>query len=425
MSMDQPVKIDQDATFTQRRKKWASGVWNAATTSYQLVLTSATALLVIGLLMVLSSSAVDALQSGGTAYSVFVKQTSFALGGVVLAFAASRIPVSAYKRFAPALFVLGLVLQALIFVPGMGVSAKGNTNWLVIAGVQIQPSEFLKLALCVFLGTIIARRLASATDWKHVLVPVGLASGLSILLVMAGDDLGTAMIFFFIVIGMLAVAGLPMKYFALVMAGAVVAVGLLAIFKKNRLMRIFATYDPNCDPQHQCYQVNRGLAGLGSGGLGGVGLGAGREKWSYLPEAHNDFIFVVLGEELGLIGTLSVIALFLLLGAAIIRIIKRNPDPMVKIASAGIGAWLIGQAAMNIGVVTKLFPVIGVPLPLVSAGGSSLIAALLAIGVLLAFARNEPGAKEAFSANGSVVRKTIGIISGSRRQSRPSVKPKE
>lgn len=409
-----------DGSFAARRKNWAKGVWNSAATSYQLILTTSLALVVMGLIMVLSSSAVDSLQIGLSPYAVFSRQATFALGGLILMIFASRIPLSWYKKFSPVLLLFGFGLQLLIFTP-LAKSVLGNTNWIRIPGtsVQIQPSEFLKIALCVFLGTVIARRLKSATRWIDVLVPAVLASGVSIILVMAGDDLGTAMIFFFILAGAVIVAGIPMKLFAVGLGFAGLAVGALAIFKPNRLARIFATYDPNCETDGLCYQVTRGMAGLGSGGMGGVGLGAGREKWSYLPEAHNDFIFAVLGEELGFMGTISILALFILLGAGIVRIIRRHQDPMAQITTAAIGAWIMGQGALNIGVVTRVFPVIGVPLPLVSAGGSALIATMLAIGVLLAFARSEPDAQEAFAARSSVVRRTFAIVSGSRRAGKP------
>ena len=387
--MQQPTKGTPDGSFAVRRKEWVKGVWNSAATSYQLILTTSIALVVMGLIMVLSSSAVDSLQIGQSPYAVFSRQATFAFGGLVLMIIASRVPLEWYKKFSPVLLLFGFGLQMLIFTP-MAKSVLGNTNWIKIPGtsVQIQPSEFLKIALCVFLGTVIARRLKSATRWIDVLVPAILASGVSIILVMAGDDLGTAMIFFFILAGAVIVAGVPMKLFAVGLGFAGVAVGALALLK-------------------------------GSGGMGGVGLGAGREKWSYLPEAHNDFIFAVLGEELGFMGTISILVLFILLGAGIIRIIRRHQDPMAQITTAAIGAWIIGQAALNIGVVTRVFPVIGVPLPLVSAGGSALIATMLAIGVLLAFARSEPDAREAFSARSSVVRRTFAIVSGSRRAGKP------
>lgn len=415
--MRQPTKDTDNRSLGERSRKWSQGVWNSPATSYQLVMSSTLALTVFGLIMVLSSSAVDALQVGDSAYSVFSRQLMFAGIGIVLMIVAARVSVTVYQRFAAILMLLGFGLQCLIFTP-LAKTVLGNTNWVRIGSFQFQPSEFLKIALCVFLGTAIARRLKSATKWTQVLIPVILASGVSIVLVMAGDDLGTALIFFFILAGAVLVAGIPMKHFAIGLGLASVAVGAMALLKQNRFARIFATYDPQCEESGLCYQVTRGMAGLGSGGLGGVGLGAGREKWSYLPEAHNDFIFAVLGEELGFMGAMTVVILFVLLGVGIVRIIRRHPDPMVKISTAAIGAWIVGQAALNIGVVTKVLPVIGVPLPLVSAGGSALVATLLAIGVLLAFARSEPGAKEAFAARPSVVRRTFAIVSGSSRRAR-------
>jgi cell division protein FtsW len=174
--------------------------------------------------------------------------------------------------------------------------------------------------------------------------------------------------------------------------------------------RIFAMFSDSCDVTAECYQTLHGLWGLATGGWWGIGLGASREKWSYLPAAHNDYIFAIIGEELGLVGTLLVLGLFALLGLAMSRIIRRHPDPFVGVTTAAISVWIVGQALINIGVVIGLAPVIGVPLPLVSAGGSALIMTMAAIGVLISFARQEPGAAEALAARPGVVRRSLAVL---------------
>ncbi|PFG33463.1 putative lipid II flippase FtsW [Sanguibacter antarcticus] len=398
------------------------GQWNSAVTSYYLLAGATVLLLVLGLVMVLSSSSVDSLQDGDSAYSVFLNQAKFALMGLPFMLVAMRLRPSFYKKMAwPALF-LAMGLQLLIFTP-MARGEKGNTNWVYLGGgITIQPSELAKVALAVWLGVVLGRKMALLGEWKHAFVPVIPVAMVVIALVLAGKDLGTAMVLMLIVAGALFVAGLPLRMFAIAGAGVIAAVAVLVVGSDNRMNRIAATFGGQCDEAGACYQVVRGLEGLGTGGLMGVGLGAGFEKWSYLPEAHNDFIFAVLGEELGLLGALLVLALFALLGLAMLRIVRRHPDPMVKITTAAIACWIIGQALINIGVVIGILPVIGIPLPLVSAGGSALVATMLALGIVISFARDEPGAREALAARPNVVRRSVAVMGrAASRRRRPVV----
>lgn len=386
------------------------GQWNSAVTSYYLLGGATILLLVLGLVMVLSSSSVDSLQDGDSAYSVFLNQAKFALIGLPFMLVAMRLRPAFYKKVAWPALVVAMGLQLLIFSP-LGVGKMGNTNWVSLGpGLTIQPSELAKVALAVWLGVVLGRKMALIHDWKHAFIPVLPGSALVIALVLAGKDLGTAMVLMLILIGALFVAGLPLRMFAVFGVGLVAVVAFLVLDSGNRMARISASFSGSCDAEGACYQVMRGLAGLGTGGFTGVGLGASFEKWSYLPEAHNDFIFAVLGEELGLLGALLVLVLFALLGVAMVRIIKRHPDPMVKITTAAIACWIVGQALINIGVVIGLVPVIGVPLPLVSAGGSALVATMLALGIVISFARDEPGAREALAARPSVVRRSVAVV---------------
>ena len=376
--------------------------WNGPVTSYYLLIGASSLLLCIGLVMVLSSSTVDSLSAtnGATAYSVFLDQAKFALIGLPFAWLASRLPIRFYRWIAWPALVTSIALQLLVFTP-LGVDVNGNLNWIQLPGFQMQPSEVMKLALAVWLGSVLATKRALLNQWLHVLVPAVVIAGAGIALVLKGDDLGTALILIALLAGALFVAGVPLRMFAVAGAVVLVVVVQLAQSSNSRVTRITAFFSPECDTASTCYQTQRGLYALASGGWTGVGLGQGREKWSYLPEAHNDFIFAVIGEEPGLIGTVLVIPL---LG------IRRHPDPFVQITTAGIASWLLSQALINIAVVIGLLPVIGLPLPLVSAGGSALITTLVGLGVLVSFARSEPGAAEALSARPGAVRRSLAVV---------------
>lgn len=410
-------------TTAARRPRSASddpawlGQWNSSVTSYYLLVGASTLLLVIGLVMVLSSSAVEAIAAGESPYGPFLDQAQFALLGLPVMLVATRLPVQLYKRVAwPALGIVSVLLVAVIFV---GSAKGGNTAWLHVGPVNVQPSELAKLALAVWLGLVLGRKQALLHRWQHALVPGALGVGIVFALIMAGQDLGTGLIVGLLSVGAYFVAGVRGRLLA--GAGALAAVLVVGVFvlgqsTGNRVDRILAVYDPDCDAQGLCYQVARGLSGLGTGGLWGVGLGAGREKWSYLPEAHNDFIFAVIGEELGLLGALLVLGLFAVLGVAMARVVRRHPDPFVKITTAAVATWIVGQALVNIGVVIGVLPVIGVPLPLVSAGGSALVTTMAALGMVISFSRTEPGASEALSARGSVVRRSLAVVGRSARR---------
>ncbi|WP_284328981.1 FtsW/RodA/SpoVE family cell cycle protein [Demequina litorisediminis] len=254
------------------------------------------------------------------------------------------------------------------------------------------------------------------TTLKGIIVPGGIAAVIVLGLVLVGGDLGTAIVICLLVAGAYWVAGVPLRYFAVVGAAGVVMVLYMLNQGTTRNVRIQTWLDPStCDPQGTCMQAIHGLWALASGGLWGLGPGMSREKWAGLPAADNDFIFAVIGEEFGLIGTGLVLVAFGMIAVAINRLVRRHRDPFVQIASGAIGAWLVGQALINIAVVIGLLPVTGVPLPLVSSGGSSLIVSLVAVGVLLAFARHEPGAQEAFAARPSVIKRSIAVVSRGRR----------
>lgn len=404
--MAAPVVVEAEA----RERGSALGQWNSAVTSYYLIAGAVALLVALGLVMVLSSSSIASLQDtdGASPYAVFLNQARFALIGLPLAWLASRLPVAFYKRFAwPAVIGAG-GLQVLVLL--IGVEVNGNRNWLQIPGGQVQPSEFAKLALAVWLGVVLARKQALLHQWSHVLVPGVVVAAAVVGLVLLGHDLGTALIILILVAGSLFVAGVPLRFFAVASVVVGLVVWQMTMMGESRMRRIAAFFSADCDTQGACYQTLRGSYGLATGGITGIGLGESREKWSYLPMAHNDFILAIIGEELGLLGTLLVLALFGVLAVAITRVVRRHADPFVQITAAGIGAWVLGQAIINIAVVIGLLPVVGVPLPLVSAGGSALVTTMVAMGVLLSFARSEPGAAEALAARPNVVRRSLAVV---------------
>jgi cell division protein FtsW len=287
---------------------------------------------------------------------------------------------------------LGLVAQLLVFSP-LGVSSGGNTNWIRIGNFNAQPSEFLKLALALWLGVALQRSMAKFNGTWKVLAPVGVAI-ITILFVLGGGDLGTAIVMFLIVLGCLIFAGINWRYIMMPIGLAIFAFFLLSIFSANRVARILTFFSNNCaidtnaSSLSWCWQPLHGNWAMASGGLFGVGLGKSKMKWSWLPASDNDYIFAIIGEELGLIGCIVVLALLVVLAVSFLRVIREATDPMIRIATGGILMWLIGQAFINIAVVLGLIPVLGVPLPFISSGGTALLAALIGIGVVLSFARH-------------------------------------
>ena len=387
------------------------GQWNSVVTSYYL-LTGATAILVVlGLVMVLSSSSVESLAADKSPYTEFAKQARFALIGLPMLWVASRLPLRFYKAVGWPL--LGGVTFLLVLVIFFGQSANGNRNWLPIGPVVIQPAEFAKLALALWIGVVLARKQPLLHEWRHAVIPL-FPAGVILALVLVGKDLGTALVLILLIAGAMFIAGVPLRVFAI--GGLVAAFGIafLTTTSSNRVGRISCWLSNTCDATDAGYQTLHGTWGLATGGWWGLGLGESREKWSYLPEAQNDFIFAIIGEELGLVGTLLVLVLFALLAAAMSRVIRRHPDPFVKITTAAIAFWIIGQALVNIAVVIGLAPVIGVPLPLVSAGGSALITSMAALGIVISFARGEPGASQALAARPGVVRRSLAVIGRAR-----------
>jgi cell division protein FtsW len=382
------------------------GAWRALLdrplTSYYLVLGITVLLLGLGLVMVESTASVADLIAGLSPYSDFKKQLLGAAVGLPLMWAAARSKPRVFRAFAYPLLAVAVVGLALTLIHGVGVSQNGATRWIAIGGQQIQPSEIAKLALVVWGADLLARkdRLGQLADWRHMLVPLMPGTAVLCLLVMTGDDLGTTFILLVIFLALLWIIGTPGRVFAGMLILMSLAVGLMIISSLWRFKRLAGFFDQQSGATGANWQSTQGKYALGSGGIFGVGLGAGRQKWGYVPESTSDFIFATIGEELGLIGTLCVIVMYGALAFAGLRIARRVPDLFARLAATAITAWIVVQAAVNIGAVIGVMPISGVPLPLVSAGLSSLLSTLVALGMLMSFARVEPGAQEALAARG-------------------------
>ncbi|MBZ4486644.1 putative lipid II flippase FtsW [Microbacterium sp. cx-55] len=359
----------------------------------EFLLIASTALLLtgFGLVMILSATSATAEDAGGGPYDAVLKQGVFAMIGIPLMFLASRMPLTFWKRIAWPALILAILFQMLVFTP-LGVENDGNQNWIRIAGLQAQPSEFLKVTLALWLGYVLYRKKTLLADWRHVFipaVPVGIAV---IATVMAGHDLGTAMILVLIMLAALFFSGVKLRVFLLPVLLAVGAVAYFAINSPDRMRRFMSFINEDClaDYYGDCYQPLHGIWGLAGGGIFGLGLGNSKEKYSWLPAAANDYIFAIVGEELGLIGCIVVLLLFGLFAVGAFHIVRKTNDPFVRITAGAISIWIVGQALMNVGVVLRLLPVFGVPLPFMSQGGTSLMSVLIGCGVLLSFARTLP-----------------------------------
>jgi cell division protein FtsW len=386
-------------------RAWASGVaglLDRPLTSYYLVLGSSLLLLALGMVMVLSASSIRQYQNTGSAFTLFEKQALWVAIGLPLMWLAARLPPKAFRTVAYPLMLLSALALAVALAPGLGQSANGAQRWISFGGpFQLQPSEPAKLALVLWGADLLARKekLRQLTDWRQLLIPLLPGTGVLALFIMLGSDLGTTVVLLMIFLVLLWVVGAPGRLFVGMAGVTGVLVASLIIVEPYRLARL-SFLDPSGNQLSTNYQGIQGLYAIASGGVLGTGLGEGRAKWNYLPHPETDFIFAIIGEELGLIGTLVVLGLFGLLAYAGLRIARRVKDPFMRLAAAGATAWLIGQAIINIGAVIGVLPITGIPLPLVSYGGSALIPTLFVLGMLLSFAKREPGARQALAARG-------------------------
>jgi cell division protein FtsW len=353
-------------------------------------------LVLLGLVMILSASSVTSFANYGSSFLFFRRQLIWAALGLVGFFLMARMDYRKLHRLGlPAVILSGLMLMA-VLMPGVGILVGGSSRWIALGPLSFQPSEFAKLGLILFAAEVFARKKeVTFEDLSHTFLPLIPALGFLVFLVMMQPDLGTTMVLGFIGFGMLFVAGAPLRH--------LIPIGLMgtglsliaALGEDYRRERVLAFLDPWKDPLNTGYQTIQSLIALGSGGWLGVGLGASRQKWMYVPNAHTDFIFAILGEEMGLVGTSVVVLMFAFIAYLGVRTAQRAPDRFGMLVASGITIWISIQALVNMGAVTASLPITGVPLPLVSFGGSSLVICLVAMGILVNIAKQGRFAKPA------------------------------
>ena len=384
------MKIDKRENF-----------FNKPVNLYYMLLGSTLSLSVLGLIMVFSASSIHSLESKGSTYAIVLRQFIFLAFSIPMAWILSRLSLRQWKIIAR--FGVSISVLILLIVQIIGKSVKGNRNWISLGFVDVQPSEIAKFLMILWAGYILAKRERAGAIQSNVVALIGPAFLLCMILVMAGHDLGTASVFAFIVAGLLWVSGLRLGVFGIGLAAGFATIAILILTSPYRVERFAVFLNPFAEDQYKLYgwQPAHSLLGLASGGLFGVGLGASRQKWGNLAEAHTDFIFSVIGEELGLFGTLATLILFSIFLFALFKLALRANDPMVRYVCSGIGCWIAIQSILNIGSAISVLPVVGVTLPLVSYGGSALVATYMGIGFVLGAARRDPIIYQELQATGS------------------------
>ncbi|MGH3916537.1 MAG: putative lipid II flippase FtsW [Pseudonocardiaceae bacterium] len=378
-------------------------------TSLHLILAVFGLLTLFGLVMVLSASSVESYTQDGSSYAVFVRQLMHCSFGLVLFWVALRMPVR-LLRTSSAVFLLVCVLMLIMVLTPLGTEAGGSQSWLRLGPLSLQPSELTKLALALWGAHVLIINRPLRHQWRHLLVPLVPVAVVIFALVMLQPDLGTTITLALVLLALLWFGGVPRELFGVITLAAVTGAIAMAGIAGYRSARVESFLHPGADLQGGAYQARQAMYSLAEGGWWGVGLGQSSAKWDYLPNAHNDFIFAIIGEELGFLGCLVVLLLFGTLAHAGLRIAARNTDPWIKLAAATLTTWLVGQAAINIGYVVGLLPVTGLPLPLVSSGGTSVSLTMLAFGLLANFARHEPQAVSALRSESTSCGR-MGIIS--------------
>jgi cell division protein FtsW len=357
-----------------------------------MLLVSAGALTFLGLIMVFSASSIHSIDTKGSAISIVLRQLMFVAISIPLAGYLSKLSLGRWEIVGRIGLVISIGLLAVLAIPGVGKTVNGNTNWIDLKVIDVQPSEFSKFFMILWAGYLLARKEKSGRFNVNVFALIGPGFLLIMALVMYGHDLGTASVLASILAGLLFVSGIRLRLLGGITAvGAIVLAGFIVTsgYRAARFLVFLNPFAP-ADYKYAGWQPAHSLLGLASGGLFGVGLGGSRQKWGNLAEAHTDFIFSVIGEELGLIGTLSVLILISVLIYSIFRIGLRAQEPMVRFVCAGIGCWITIQAFLNIGSATSVLPVVGVTLPLVSYGGSALVATICALGFVAGAALRDP-----------------------------------
>ena len=357
--------------------------------AYLVVCATVAVLNIVGLVMILSASSVAALSNYGSSWYFFNRQFAWALVGATAFVVASRVDYHSWRRIAPHLLVTSLVLLCLVLVPSIGIMVDGSRRWLGWGALRVQPSELAKIALLVCCAAVLDRRahlMGNARAWRPVVLLALAFMGL----VVMEPDLDSTVLLAVVACSMLVVAGARARHLAVLAGSGLALATVLALAAPYRRARVLTFLDPWSDTSNTGYQISQSLIALGSGGVDGVGLGAGRAKWLFLPNAHTDFIFAIIGEELGLVGCVLVLGLFAAFGLVGFQVARRAPDGFGALLAAGVTAWVVGQAIINLGAVVALLPVSGITLPFLSAGGSSLVFTMTGAGILANVARQSP-----------------------------------
>jgi cell division protein FtsW len=353
------------------------------------LLTTVILAVLFGLLMIASASAVYAMTRFDDQYYFLKRQLLFGvLPGMILLFVCMRLDYHVFKRFAVAGFVSSVIFLGLVFVPGLGSSAYGATRWLVIGPILFQPSEFAKLAIIIYLSAWLSSRGKRAVgNFMEGLVPFLAILAFIGLFIYKQPDVGTLGLIILISLSIFFAAGAQFSHIASL--GLLGCIGFLIVVKSAsyRWDRLMVFLHPELDPQGKGYQIKQALIAIGSGGVFGLGLGQSRQKFNYLPEPVGDSIFAIISEELGLLGALFVVGIFMVILWRGFRIARHAPDEFGRLLAIGIVSWLLFQAILNIGAITGLIPLTGMPLPFISYGGTSLTFSLAAVGILLSVSR--------------------------------------
>ncbi len=375
------------------------GAWlSRPMTSFHLIVAVTALLVTLGLIMVLSASGVHSYDEDGSPWAIFAKQVLWTIVGLGAFYIAMRVPVSLMRRLALPSYAITIVMLVLVLIPGIGKESNGSRGWFVVAGLSMQPSELAKIAFLIWGAHLLAARRMELASVREMLVPLIPGALLALVLIVLQPDLGQTVSLGIILLGMLWYAGLPLRVFVSSLIAVVIAAAILAMSEGYRSDRVQSWLDPGADTMGSGYQARQARYALANGGIFGDGLGQGTAKWNYLPNAHNDFIFAIIGEELGFVGAFGLLCLFGLFAYTGMRIARRSADPFLRLVTATTTMWVLGQAFINIGYVIGILPVTGIQLPLISAGGTSTAATLFMIGIMVNAARHEPEAVAALRA---------------------------
>jgi cell division protein FtsW len=388
-----------EAAATHRGPRTRVTAWlGRPMTSFHLVIAVVALLTSLGLIMVLSASGVHSYDEDGSPWAIFGKQLLWTVVGLFAFYIALRMPVRIMRRTAFSAFAITMVMLVLVLIPGIGHYANGSRGWFVVAGLSMQPSELVKIAFAIWGAHLLAARRMEMATLREMLIPLVPAAVIALGLIVAQPDLGQTVSLAIILLGLLWYGGLPLRVFLSSLIAAVGSAAILAMSEGYRSDRVRSWLNPGADPQDSGYQARQAKFALANGGVFGDGLGQGTAKWNYLPNAHNDFIFAIIGEELGFVGAFGLLALFGLFAYTGMRVARRSADPFLRLLTATTTLWVLGQAFINVGYVVGLLPITGLQLPLISAGGTSTATTLLMMGLIANAARHEPEAVAALRA---------------------------